>query len=470
MPDILTLLECLQPYIGGTSMRQLSQIVIAMLAMTGRVTMLGISRWTGKGGSYRTVQRFFQSALPWVTVMWVFCRQHLWCPNDVYLLAGDEVVVTKVGRKTYGLDRFFSSLHGKSVSGLSFFSLSLISLKERHSFPISIQQTILSEEEKQKAKQRKTKKKKKIENQQNQQKDQENTSQSEKKAKKQKNKGGRPKGSKNKNKTEVELNPELLRIKGWIQSLLRQLDTMLSVTYLLLDGHFGNNKALQMTRQLNLHLISKLRHDSALYLRYENPEPDKKCRRKYGYKLKIDRIPNIYLKTSNIEKGYQTSIYQLELLHKEFSQALNVVIIVKTNIKNLSTSHVILFSSDLDLAYHKLIDYYSLRFQIEFNFRDAKQFWGLEDFMNVSQEGVTQAANLSFFMVNLSYYLLKKGTPGHNPKSILDLKAICRGDKYVREIVKLLPEKPDPVLLAQIFARICSLGRINKEPKPTASF
>ena len=31
--------------------------------------------------------------------------------------------------------------------------------------------------------------------------------------------------------------------------------------------------------------------------------------------------------------------------------------------------------------YQTVIDYYSLRFQIEFNFRDAKQFWGLEDFI-----------------------------------------------------------------------------------------
>ena len=40
-------------------------------------------------------------------------------------------------------------------------------------------------------------------------------------------------------------------------------------------------------------------------------------------------------------------------------------------------AHVLLFSSDLELAQGTLVDYYSLRFQIEFNFRDAKQFWGL---------------------------------------------------------------------------------------------
>ncbi|NER40167.1 MAG: transposase [Oscillatoria sp. SIO1A7] len=49
----------------------------------------------------------------------------MWREKDVYLLAGDEVVVTKAGKKTYGIDRFFSSLYGKPVSGLSFFALSL---------------------------------------------------------------------------------------------------------------------------------------------------------------------------------------------------------------------------------------------------------------------------------------------------------------------------------------------------------
>ena len=60
----------------------------------------------------------------------------------------------------------------------------------------------------------------------------------------------------------------------------------------------------------------------------------------------------------------------------------------------------------MNLSYDKVVDYYSLRFQIEFNFRDAKQFWGLEDFMNVGKNAVTNAANLAFFMVNISQVLL----------------------------------------------------------------
>ena len=120
--DILALLPCLQPDLPVTTLRQFSRIASAMLVLTGRVTMLGISRWAGQGGSYRTVQRFSSTVIPWATLFWVFFRQHLYRTEDVYLLAGDEVVVTKAGKHTYGLDRFFSSLYGKPVPGLSFFT------------------------------------------------------------------------------------------------------------------------------------------------------------------------------------------------------------------------------------------------------------------------------------------------------------------------------------------------------------
>ena len=45
------------------TLNQLAIIVEAVLAMTGRVTMLGLSRWAEKGGSYRTVQRFFKEKI-----------------------------------------------------------------------------------------------------------------------------------------------------------------------------------------------------------------------------------------------------------------------------------------------------------------------------------------------------------------------------------------------------------------------
>jgi hypothetical protein len=44
MVDIVAFLLCLQSEVSMTTIRQFSTIALAMLAMTGRVTMLGISR------------------------------------------------------------------------------------------------------------------------------------------------------------------------------------------------------------------------------------------------------------------------------------------------------------------------------------------------------------------------------------------------------------------------------------------
>ena len=247
-----------------------------------------------------------------------------------------------------------------------------------------------------------------------------------------------------------------------INELIKLIANLIPITYLVLDGHFGNNNALQMARQVNLHIISKLRYDSALYIPYKNPDPNRRSRRKYGDRFDWRDIPACYLRKSSIEEEIQTDIYQAQLLHKEFAQPLNVVVLVKTNIKTNVRSHVILFSSDLDLSYEKIVDYYKLRFQIEFNFRDAKQFWGNNDFMNLGQTSVTNAANLSFFMVNFSHYLLARFRKDNPAAGIVDLKAYYRGFRYVSEMLKMLPTKPDPILLANIFAKLTSLGSIHK--------
>jgi hypothetical protein len=444
MLDIIPLLLCLLPEISMTTIRQFSRIALALLAMTGRVTMLGISRWASEGGSYRTVQRFFTTLIPWASLFWLFFRTHLFHSDQVYLLGGDETVVTKAGKHTHGLDRFFSSLYGKSVPGLAFFTLSLISTTQRRSFPIHIQQVLRSPEEKAaaRAKARPTSAP----------------------AAAPKRKPGRPKGSTTKAKTRVELTPELSRIQSMVRQLLARIGGLFPLTYLVLDGHFGNNGALLMAQQCDLHLISKLRSDAALYLPYAGPYAGRGPKRIYGERIEPRAIPERYLCQTSVEDGIQTRIYQMEARHKTIAQVLNVVVIVKTNVKTEAQAHVILFSCDLALPFDTLIDYYCLRFQLEFNFRDAKQYWGLEDFMNTSPRAVTNAANLSLFMVNLVERMLQDVRQRQGEVSILDLKAHYRGAKYVEEIIKLLPETPEPILLERIFTKIVGIGRIHAAP------
>jgi putative transposase len=435
MTDIMLVFACLNQGLNPTTFRQLTVVTQAMLAMTGRVTMLGLSRWAGEGGSYRTIQRFFNTTVSWSQLQWLLIRTHLWDRHEVMVAAGDDVVVTKSGKKTHGLDRFFCSIYSKVLPGLAFLSLSLISVKRRVSYPVVTEQ--LQQSQSSKAKKQAKKK-----------------SQG-------KGQRGRRKGSKNRNRRDVELSPYLIFVQEHLKRLLTLIGDHIELSYFVFDGAFGNNDAVQMVRQLELHLISKLRHDSALYFPYKGPYAGRGPRKKYGKKLNYQDIPESYLKASSTDKDIETKIYQMSLWHKKFADLLNVVVIVKTHLKTQKVAHVVLFSSDLDLDYEQVIEYYQLRFQIEFNFRDAKQYWGLEDFMVVNPLPVHNSANLAMLMVNLSHALIRPLRPKWPGLSVNDLKTWFRSRKYVVETLKLLPEMPEDIFIDQIVAQVAKLGRIN---------
>jgi putative transposase len=123
-----------------------------------------------------------------------------------------------------------------------------------------------------------------------------------------------------------------------------------------------------MVRLCDLHLSAKLRSDAALSLPYTAPYAGRGPRRKNGAKRAYAHGPRQYLQE----------------------------IIVKTNLRTQAHAHLALCSSDLALVYALTIDNYTWRFHLEFNFRDAQQYWG-EDFMNVttvhSADGVKSSAS-----------------------------------------------------------------------------
>ena len=445
MSEIVSLFTVFSPHLSAPTLRQFCEIVFAVLAMTGGVTMRNISRWTSKGGSYRTIQRFYNTLIPWGTLCWVFFRTHLFDPESVYLLAGDESIVAKSGDETYGLSRFFASTYGKTIRGLAFLvSVSFISVKKRRSYPMLMEQIVRGETSTT-PKMTETPPKKATVS----------------KTSEAKGKPGRPKGSKNRNKTEVVLNDTLKQIQSMLKTVLATIEGFIPIRYFLLDGYFGNNKTLQMVRGCGLHLISKLRRDAALYLPPKTPYQGRGRPTLYGEKLNPKDIDDKYRVSTQTQANITTEVYQIECRHKRFPEPLNVVCLLKTNAKTQEKSHALLFTSDLDLDAETMIDYYSLRFQIEFNFRDAKQFWGFDDFMNVKEVPINNAANLSMFMVNVSAKLREMFGSEHPGFGVLDIKARYRGLRYLQETLKILPQKPETIVIHNIAEHLRSIGAIH---------
>jgi putative transposase len=445
--DIVSLFSCFHSLAPSTATRQLVIIAQALLTISGRITMLSISRWSGRGGSYRTIQRFFATHLRWPDLLAKFFETHLFDENGEYLLAGDATTVGKAGRQTYGIDRFFSSVLGKAIPGLEFFVFSVVSLSARKAYPVAVKQTVRTAEEK--AATRERKERKKI------------------RRGKSGARRGRPPGRRNKAKGALNLSSELTRISALLNQTVRLLGRFVKLKYLALDGYFGHWQVVLMTRAAGLQLISKLRSDTRLFEPFSGHQSGRGRRRKYGARLRLDLLPVKYLKKSQQTGQIVTLYYQGVFLHPQFDDPISVVIIRKLNRETQKAATVVLFSSDPALEYEKVIDYYSLRFQIEFNFREAKQNFGLADFMTKTEVGIETAANLSFLMINVSAKLLEESKG--QLVGINDLKTHYRGMKYALETIKLVLEKPESILIEMITEQIGQIGSIHHKKVVAAS-
>lgn len=273
-------------------------------------------------------------------------------------------------------------------------------------------------------------------------------------------KRGRPKGCKNFNRRDVQLSE-------YLETLLQKLTMLQGILgddcrpkYLLFDGEMGNNFGVQMASRASLNLISKLRRDSQLYLPWEGEYNGRGRKRIYGERLKPQNIPDKYRVKTGEEGDSRVEYFQVKVHHKMFPDALNIVLIRKTKLSSNKVGHVILFSSDLELAWDKVVDYYSLRFQIEFNFRDAKQYWGLEDFMVVKESKVRNSACFSMFMVNISYALItnSKGKVG---QSVHDLKVWYLARKQVLNTLKLCGENAHAIFITKLIDKISMKFMVN---------
>ena len=390
--------------------------------MKGRVTMLGISRWS-EGISYKTIERFFDKKIDWLSLKWKLIERVI---GKEVILVADESTVSKSGKVTHGLGYFYSGLQGRAIKGISFLSFSLVDVESRRAYPLFTKQL---------RKEKKSKKEKEL-----------------------KKSVGRPKGSKNKNSSTLRLKG-LFRIVGWYIRIIQKVIKIPTLEYFVYDGAFGNNVGIQTVRRNGLDLISKLKKNSNLYLKFKGKQKDRGRKRIYGELIDYESIDEKYLKETKVEDDIEIKIYQFTALHKKILGALNIVVIFSTNLNSKKTTHTILFSTDLKQEYHKIIDYYSLRFQIEFNFRDAKQFFGLEDFMNIKKRRIHNFANLSMFMNNLSF-LIHKDT-GFSSYSVNDLKSFFMAEKYTSEILKYYGQKVDDILIHNAISQIANFSLIH---------
>ena len=442
MQIITELLSVLQNQFSDTNLRYFSIIADSILSLSRPVTTLSVARMSSL--SYRTVQRLYAlKDINWLMVNLLLFKTFVYQQGKVYhLLAADETVEGKAGKQTYGIGLFYSSIVQKAIRSINFLAISIIDVEAEKSYFLACQQVMpiikasKPDSKKEKPKNHRPK--------------------------------GRPKGSKNKIKVEPTANSyqSLKALLGLIMNQLRIFLPALKCFHLVLDGFYGHENYLLLALSNKLNIISKFKTNAHLVLPYDGPQSGKGRPKTKGRKIRLDHIDeNYFIKTiTDIDSKVITRVYQFKAYTpKILTQLLNIVILVHTHQVTQKQYRTILFSNDLTLTESQIIKYYSLRFQIEFDFRDAKQFYGLSDFKNYKQTQVTNAVNLSFTMTILGKLILKKYKIklGCSTMGINDLKTVFKIQKHAHVFFNYNKTEPDDFFNSPQFLNIARLEAIH---------
>lgn len=402
--------------------------------------------------SYRTVQRFYAlKDINWLLVRLILFKSFIYQKGKNYLLVGDETVKGKAGKRSYGIGYFYSSIAKQAIKSVSFLAISIIDVGSESSYVLGSQQVISTGS---------VPKQKPL-------KDTKSKAQSVKTDIKLKPKG-RPKGSKNKCKAEPQ-SASYKVLKSLVGLLMSQLGSFLpdlQCFHLVLDGFYGHQDYLLLALQDNLFIISKLKTNAHLILPYEGKQSGIGRPKSKGKKVDLDKIDSKYFVQTHKEEDsdVSTQIYQLSVkTPKMTGQLLNVVVMVHIHNLTHAKSRTVLFTNDQKLDALTIIKYYSLRFQIEFEFRDAKQFYGLADFKNYKQTQLTNAVELSFTMTLIGKLILEKYKNKLNCKAmgIIDLKTVFKVEKYAETFFKYNNSDPVDFLNSPQFLNLVRLEAIH---------
>ena len=148
----------------------------------------------------------------------------------------------------------------------------------------------------------------------------------------------------------------------------------------------------------NFTVISRLRDDANSMYLFEGKQKTGKGRpRKHSGKIDFKNLDLSKLKNVSMEKKEEICTGTV------FSKSLKMdikLVIVKTRRKDKWT-HKLYFSTDIKQAWNTILKLYKSRFQIEFLYRDAKQFTGLNDCEARSENKLNFHFNTSLTTVNL---------------------------------------------------------------------
>ena len=317
-----------------------------------------------------------------------------------HILAFDPSFVSKSGAHTYGLAMFWNGAASRAEKGLEIAALAWIDVTHNSAYTLSVEQTAPA----------------------------------------------------------PQRDAEETRIDTYLAHITRVVTTqpLQTLKYLAVDGYFSKKKFVDGICALDLHVIGKLRRDAKLRHLYRGPRGHGPGRPKtYDGKVDIHDLTRF----EQVDVGEaDIALYSQVVNHPQLQRNLRVVVV-----RHLPTGRsALLFSTDVALSTQTIYRYYKARFQIEFLFRDAKQFTGLRDCQARSARKLRFHFHLSLSAVSFAKLEARqRAERSQAPFSMASLKRRYFNQHLIDRILDHLATEGSLEKFSAVYEALCNYGTID---------
>lgn len=252
-------------------------------------------------------------------------------------------------------------------------------------------------------------------------------------------------------------------VDHYTELIIERAPKLLNISNLLVvDGYFAKSKFVNgITKETDLRIVCRLRDDANLWYLYKGPK-ENRCGRPRKYAGKVD--------TNKIDKrrmiicysDEKKIIYSCELFSKSLKRNIKVSYVEFLNEKSEIVTKKFYFSTDLQMPGLDIFTYYSARFQVEYLFRDAKQFCGLQHCQARDAEKLDFHFNTCLTTVSIGKVLLRHGTPKTERKtlSIFNITIEFQNRNFMKRIFLNSGIDPNIINIHKNIRKLLDFGKI----------
>lgn len=381
-------------------------LMTTLFVVCGRVNYTNLSRYSRL--DERTYRRHFETGLGLESLNRRLIEQ-LRPDDSEQIVVVDCTFNEKSGRHTYGLDWFYNSKAQRAEKGLEWSVVAIIDLQQKTGYTLSAQQT------------------------------------------------------------EADLRTQKTPTKDQVASGSR-LDFYLGhlayctiffpdwIRYVVADGFYSKSKWVNGVVGLGFEAIGRLRSDANLKFLYDGPHTGRGRPRRYDGKVDWTDPSRLTFVTT-LDEG--VSLYTAVVWSVNFRRPVRLAYLLKE--QDGRRSYVVLFSTDVTIDPLHLYRCYTARFQIEFIFRDARQFLGFSDCQARSAEALDSHVNASLMALNLAKATLQSTHTDAEPLSfsIASLKRLALNEHLFDLFIDMLDLDPTLIKSHPKYSELLSYGSLS---------